>query len=256
MASGSIAAGDEFSLAGVGGPAPAVQIVQEANAPYVDPGYTQLNPSYDQPENVRPVWGLAKPLPRVLRPGMIPTRSEFNYNQNQTDLEQGNSGEVDATLNIGRIATQLEETRRRRENSLMQAISPGGNGLGRQSSTASHLSPFPNVDEDENDLLGMGRVSSFRPNDDMGAIPEKVEGQEETDGSWGEELTLDQDWAADEEIHNLHTHWSVVRLQFREPFAELLAVSPLLILTCLRLTGKGCGSINNRLLRGPRHHPR
>jgi aquaglyceroporin related protein len=29
--------------------------------------------------------------------------------------------------------------------------------------------------------------------------------------------------AEGDEIHNLHTHWSVIRLRFREPLAELLA---------------------------------
>jgi aquaglyceroporin related protein len=47
----------------------------QANQPYVDPGYAELNPAYDQPANTRPVWGLAKPLPRVIRPGMRKTRT-------------------------------------------------------------------------------------------------------------------------------------------------------------------------------------
>lgn len=50
-----------FSLAGTCGPA--------GHAPsYVDPSYCKLNPEYDQPLD-KPVWGLAKPLPRVVRKG-------------------------------------------------------------------------------------------------------------------------------------------------------------------------------------------
>lgn len=36
---------------------------------YIDPQYRDLNPKYGG-GNDRPVWGLAKPLPRVVRPGM------------------------------------------------------------------------------------------------------------------------------------------------------------------------------------------
>ncbi|KAJ5574127.1 Glycerol uptake facilitator protein [Penicillium hispanicum] len=41
---------------------------QQGNV-YVDPEYRQLNPRYGS-NNDKPVWGLAKPLPRVVRPGM------------------------------------------------------------------------------------------------------------------------------------------------------------------------------------------
>lgn len=36
---------------------------------YVEPEYRQRNPRYGR-ENEKPLWGLAKPLPRVVRPGM------------------------------------------------------------------------------------------------------------------------------------------------------------------------------------------
>jgi aquaglyceroporin related protein len=36
---------------------------------YVEPGYYDLNPGYQEVQQT-PLWGLAKPLPRVLRPGM------------------------------------------------------------------------------------------------------------------------------------------------------------------------------------------
>lgn len=51
-----------FSLAG-----------SQPNQPvaYVDPEYVQYNPHYNE-ENREPVWSLAQPLPRVVRPGMRP----------------------------------------------------------------------------------------------------------------------------------------------------------------------------------------
>lgn len=36
---------------------------------YIDPEYQRMNPRYGE-SNEKPVWGLAKPLPRVVRPGM------------------------------------------------------------------------------------------------------------------------------------------------------------------------------------------
>ncbi|KFZ25475.1 hypothetical protein V502_00046, partial [Pseudogymnoascus sp. VKM F-4520 (FW-2644)] len=52
----------QFSLAG--------SLAQQPHAPsYIDPKYYELNPGYQKLRNT-PVWGLAKPLPRVVRPGM------------------------------------------------------------------------------------------------------------------------------------------------------------------------------------------
>ena len=47
------------------------------------------------------------------------------------------------------------------------------------------------------------------------------------DGDWiGEEFPLKAYDPETDEVHNLHTHWSIIRLRFREPLAELLAVIP------------------------------
>jgi len=88
-----------------------------------DPGYAELNPAYDQPVNTRPVWGIAKPLPRVIRPGMVPTRSELKLQiptaeaQKQdpanADLERGR---VEPTLRLNRISAQLQSLRQERES--------------------------------------------------------------------------------------------------------------------------------------------
>ncbi|RDW67605.1 hypothetical protein BP6252_09001 [Coleophoma cylindrospora] len=240
-------AGDEqsvnFSLAG----SPVVQDVVAANQPYVDPGYTQLNPAYDQPENIRPVWGLAKPLPRVLRPGMVPTRSELKLDAEQgqnaapednPDLEQGR---IESTMRLGRISDQLQQTRLRRENTLLQAYdgtSPTSqsqtSGLGRQPST--RIQPFPDLtpqEETEDPVVKQDtQQSSLQafpdyeyPDDAASATTEKA-GEGDLDGDWiGEEIPLKAYEPLEDEIHNLHTHWSVIRVRFREPLAELLAVT-------------------------------
>ncbi|KAE8153812.1 aquaporin-like protein [Aspergillus avenaceus] len=42
---------------------------QDSNSVYVHPDYHKMNPEYGKDEE-KPLWGLAKPLPRVVRPGM------------------------------------------------------------------------------------------------------------------------------------------------------------------------------------------
>ncbi|KAF7959663.1 hypothetical protein EAE96_001278 [Botrytis aclada] len=256
-----VGGGDNFTLAG---PAPVETMVQ--NQPYVDPGYAHLNPAYDQPENVRPVWGLAKPLPRVVRPGMIPSRTEINMAQQQqqqpqtqadVDLEQGR---IEPTLKLSRISTALQNARQQRENNLMEAhglVSPT-----TLQTTPSRQQPLtaPSQVIEEEDLADKptntdttsperpptrpplsfdGRPSqtsqhsqnepfpNLSDHDDQGSVTTEVAGPDDLDGEWvGQEIPLvAYDPNYDDEIHNLHTHWSVIRLRFREPLAELLAVT-------------------------------
>ncbi|KAJ8068945.1 hypothetical protein OCU04_002626 [Sclerotinia nivalis] len=261
-----VGGGDNFTLAG---PAPIETLMQ--NQPYVDPGYAHLNPAYVQPENVRPVWGLAKPLPRVIRPGMIPSRSEINIAQQQQqqqqqqqpqdqadlDLEQGR---IEPTLKLSRISTALQNARQQRENNLMEAhglVAPTNlqstasrqepltapsqvieeegtagkptntdttspersqtrpplsfDGRPSQNSQTSQIDPFPNLSD----------------HDDQASVTTEVAGENDLDGPWiSQEIPLvAYDPNYDDEVHNLHTHWSVIRLRFREPLAELLAVT-------------------------------
>jgi aquaglyceroporin related protein len=51
-----------------------------------------------------------------------------------------------------------------------------------------------------------------------------VEAVQSVDNDWVEDEQLEPYDPELDEIHNLHTHWSVIRLKFREPLAELLAV--------------------------------
>ena len=236
------------------GPAPINTI--EANQAYVDPGYSQLNPAYDQPVNTRPVWGLAKPLPRVIRPGMVPTRSEINLAPPQSqqpiqgpanvDLEQGR---IQPTLHVNKISSQLQNTREQRENDLLRTFSrtggpPVSNLRRNPSSVAAPLSPPSEAIEEEADL-GLQSLDSkeqeqadgeikdeqttvpqhWYPDDAASAVTEH-EQEGDLDGNYiHKDIPLPAYDAEADEIHNLHTHWSVIRLRFREPLAELLAVS-------------------------------
>jgi hypothetical protein len=55
-----------FSLAGPPGAPPPYILV---GGSYVDADYQEFNPQYNRPAT-QPVWGLSKPFPRVMRPGM------------------------------------------------------------------------------------------------------------------------------------------------------------------------------------------
>lgn len=275
-----------FSLAG---PLTNPQILDTvaANQPYVAPGYAQLNPAYDQPVNVRPVWGLAKPLPRVLRPGMVPTKDELEKDILKeresplspppvpvADLE---AGRIEPSLRPDKVTPTLDTIRREREIALIRAYesqqqqdSPGfspfsvpGPGPGvRRSSDAPTVTPSarvrlgdPGVIEEEEDTasdLSTGPLveepeqldsqTQLQPQAEPPelALPEAVAGlraakeqeeeallaeQEERKLPYEDAVPLTAYEAEDEEIHNLHTHWSIIRLRFREPLAELLGVS-------------------------------
>ncbi|KAM3084623.1 Aquaporin-4 [Clarireedia jacksonii] len=244
---------ENFSLAGP----PPVEAAIVPNQPYVDPGYTQLNPAYDQPENIRPVWGLAKPLPRVVRPGMIPTRSEVNAAQQapppaDVDLE---AGRIEPTLKLNRISTQLQNARQQREKNLLEAHGLASPSTQQGLSNAEPLTAPSQVIEEEPELhktddgdvtpperpldrpasfdgvrshnSQVDRFPSFGYPDDAASEATQTPGDGDLDGDWiGEEVPLKAyDPNYDDEIHNLHTHWSVIRLRFREPLAELLAVT-------------------------------
>lgn len=79
---------------------------------YVDPKYYDFNPRYQKPEN-SPVWGLAKPFPRVVRPGMRRGQdgNERKRNQTQgvvedTDAEVEEPGGAEAIPELGMIGEQ------------------------------------------------------------------------------------------------------------------------------------------------------
>ncbi|KAF2164577.1 hypothetical protein M409DRAFT_24973 [Zasmidium cellare ATCC 36951] len=129
--------------------------LRQAHENYVHPGYVELNPAYEQPASSKPVWSLAKPLPRVIRPGMVPTREELKQVQqgpilprqntmkigvdvNPLDLEEGR---IEPTPNPAKLSAQLKDSRAQRENNFITNIQRRGTTLStrptRASSTAS-----------------------------------------------------------------------------------------------------------------------
>lgn len=232
----------KFSLAG---PGPLETLY--ANQPYVDPGYAQLNPAYDQPANTRPVWGLAKPLPHVLRPGMVPTKDELRKEVSQNEDQAGSvkdleSGRIEPSLRPGKIAAQLDDVRRQREINLFETFqqqhyghpSPQTSPFARphRGSPAPHRIPDiqsqfgePIIEEDEE---YRHRTSDPELNGLTEAVSKVNRAKEERYESrlpYQDAIPLSAYEVEGDEVHNLHTYWSVVRLRFREPLAELLGVS-------------------------------
>ena len=237
----------KFSLAGpsVAGPSPLDTVA--VNQPYVDPGYAQLNPAYDQPVNVRPVWGLAKPLPRVLRPGMVPTKDEVEHDVLEDEEAQAQppddieAGRIEPSLRPDKAASVLDTIRREREYSLIRAYehrhqyldSPTFSAFSaRRPSDAPTVTPSARVRHES--PIQEETSSNEEPQAEPPelSLPEAVAGlkaakaeEEELKEPYQDAIPLSAYQAEDDEVHNLHTYWSIVRLRFREPLAELLAVS-------------------------------
>ncbi|KAK7702913.1 hypothetical protein SLS57_011167 [Botryosphaeria dothidea] len=185
-----------FTLAGPAEPAP------QTHQPYVDPGYSELNPAYEQPANSRPVWGLAKPLPRVIRPGMVPTPTDVSPAEPEKPVDP--DIEKDAPPPPpgppAPLLTPLAE----------DPTAKPEDGF-----------PFPTIDESgfisgEEEIL---EHDHRFPDDASSAATEIDDGADWYD----DDLDL-RPVKTVEEIHNHHTHWSVVRTRYREELAELLAV--------------------------------
>lgn len=250
-----------FTLAGAGSPLDTIM----ANQPYIDPGYVDLNPAYEVAPNARPVWGLAKPLPHVIRPGMIPTRTEVlqetpgqlqheKQAREEFDLE---AGRVESTSNPSKISSALKTAQQDREFKLLRTYT-GQGAFGGSSRRRSSVSSAPGIQtiterigkmdqpEGQSDHASQSINHTIRK---LASVTEQStpdETEHPNDNGWlasdamattpVEEKAEEDDWIEDpeelkpydaelDEIHNLHTHWSVIRLRFREPLAELLATT-------------------------------
>lgn len=226
----------KFSMAG---PAPIDAIA--ANQTYIDPGYAQLNPAYDQPANVRPVWSLAKPLPHVLRPGMVPTKDELTQEilhkedraASVVDLE---AGRIEPSLRPGKITALLDDVRREREIGLLESFqhqntdSPGMSPFARpHGSPVRRKIPDLHLDdpipEDEEYRHHTSDPGLDNLSESISKIAARRKLEKDAELPYEDAIPLLAYQAEADEVHNLHTYWSVVRLQFREPLAELLGVS-------------------------------
>ncbi|KAJ5780134.1 hypothetical protein N7457_005294 [Penicillium paradoxum] len=243
----------KFTLGGLD-ETPQVRLAQE---PFVQPGYSDLNPSYEQASNARPVWSLAKPLPRVVRPGMVPTKEELLQNlanaQRPTensqrlgldvdanDIEQGR---IDKTTDPRKMAAQVADARLQRENNFMNKILAGDGPSARQTSRISRsssvrvrpsnwdqpdqLSTLHEGDSQENVEPAMEPTSTanLADGDDMGArLDVLLDVPELEKASYPEDLHPLVQELVEDEVHNNHTTWSVIRTHHREAFAEALGV--------------------------------
>ncbi|PBP16122.1 MIP transporter [Diplocarpon rosae] len=173
-----------FTLAG-----PAALPVEAVvtNHPYVDAGYAELNPAYDQPVNTRPVWA------------------------------SNNLGAGPASHSIHSQVIEEEEEEE--------------DGHEKHRPRPSDLEPVPE------------QAPPHWYSDDAASASTAKQEEEDLGGDWiGEELPLHAYDPDTDEIHNLHTHWSVIRLRFREPLAELLAVTCQLTLAfCANLVASTSG---------------
>ncbi|KAK2601877.1 hypothetical protein QQS21_004564 [Conoideocrella luteorostrata] len=150
--------------------------LRQSQEPFVQPGYAELNPSYDQPQSAKPVWSLAKPLPRVVRPGMVPTKAELFESRQKAQLPAENSqkqgldvdpneleqGRVGLNADPRKIAAQVEDARRQREGNLMSKIL-AGEGLARRQSRVSRASSSRERRPSNLDL----------PEDHLSTVPER-----------------------------------------------------------------------------------
>ncbi|KAE8376154.1 aquaporin-like protein [Aspergillus bertholletiae] len=249
----------------VGGPDDTAQL-RQAHEPFVQPGYSHLNPSYEQPANAKPVWSLAKPLPRVVRAGMVPTKEELLDARLQPERPAGNSqklgldvnpndleqGQIPKMADPRKMAAQVEDARLQRETNFVNKILTGDTGPARISRTSSTRRRRPSVRTDAaGDQLsivpeGQSAVPSltisqpgeglpYASDQPLEPVPEQPEPGTAAadvlpDLSALHESALPDDLhplvqeLVEDEIHNNHTTWSVIRTHHREALAESLAV--------------------------------
>ncbi|KAJ6064562.1 hypothetical protein N7499_013242 [Penicillium canescens] len=180
-----------------------------------------------------PVWSLAKPLPRVVRTGMVPTKEEllqnlanaqrptensqrYGLDVNPNDIEQGR---IDKTNDPRKMAAQVEDARLQRENNFMNKILNGDGTSMRQTSRMSRTSS-------KRGSIGGRRSAGWdHPVDNLSTVEEADSQHNYEPGEhYPEDLhPLVQDLVEDE-VHNNHTTWSVIRTHHREALAEALAV--------------------------------
>ena len=244
----SVAPGDPLA-----GPGETPQL-QHANEPFVQPGYGVLNPSYEQPVNSKPIWSLAKPLPRVVRPGMVPTKEELLDTHANAHFPAENSqkmgldvdpieieqGRFEKTVDPRKIAAQVEDARQQRERRLSSKILSGDTESMRKSSRPSRTSSgLPRRSSAWGSLPGqLPRLEERTDNEYQGQKQKNIvfenPGYDETHplldmptrdqstGSKGVHPLVKE--LAEDEVHNNHTIWCVIRTHYREALAESLAV--------------------------------
>ncbi|KAF7885531.1 uncharacterized protein EAF02_004040 [Botrytis sinoallii] len=118
---------------------------------YVDREYYDFNPNYQKPKD-EPVWGLAKPLPRVVRPGM--RRGKQGVVENK-DAENAQPGSSEAIPQLGMIDDQRKGQAKKKSNRLGRNEEDRGYGhqqqeRGRRQSYRSNRQDSENLILDHN----------------------------------------------------------------------------------------------------------
>jgi aquaglyceroporin related protein len=170
---------------------------QSAQGPvYLDPEYRSMNPRYGK-NNEQPVWGLAKPLPRVVRPGM---RRDKHTQQEAYDTKL--RGEAEPAPELG-VTPGLSNSRSNATDTPATPATPTQHPP-TYASAAQQGAPV------EHAVYGTQPDGLLRPMESevgsgAGTMKEAEMGQPEQ-----------------EEFLN---NWVKIRNYMKEPFAEWLAVS-------------------------------
>lgn len=160
----------------------------QQNNTYVDPEYRQKNPRYGR-ENEKPIWGLAKPLPRVVRPGM-----RRDDKDQTTAQDSGPPGESAPAPELGATPG-------------LSSPQSGNNGQGYPSYSSTAQRGL----EKQNAVYAPQADGLLRPMESeasQGINPQ------------GSNQPMDEE--SQEEFLN---SWVKIRHYMKEPFAEFLAVS-------------------------------
>lgn len=222
----------KFSVAGAGD----TPQLRTAHEPFVSPGYADLNPEYDQPHHAKPVWGLAKAMPRVVRPGMIPTRDEVveaalnpelpaeNSNKVGADVDPNEleAGRMDASLDPAKVRAQVKDARKQRENNFLNYVRTGvrtktiASKVTRTSSRLSRSSSrrerwAEQVREEERQAQARAHLPTTYEEEE----PESEEEEEHRPGRAGSSDRLPQYSAADGQP-SAHDHASVTTVDADE----------------------------------------
>lgn len=167
---------------------------QRQGPTWVDPSYQDLNPRYGE-NNETPIWGLAKPLPRVVRPGM--RRDESSKQQAYQPDPPGESQPAPELGATPGLSTQRSD----------YAQSPG---------------PPTYSSAAQRDLAKEQAV--YAPQQDGMLRPMETEASQNMHGQLSG-MPVQDAGLHDEQGEEFLNNWVKIRHYMKEPFAEFLAVS-------------------------------
>lgn len=170
---------------------------QPAQGPvYQDPEYQSMNPRYGK-NNEQPVWGLAKPLPRVVRPGM---RRDGDTQQKAYDTQP--RGEAEPAPELGTTP-----------------------GLARSRSNATSHTTHTNTPLPQHPPTYASAAQQDLPQENTvyGTQPDGLLRPMESEVGGGNGPIYEDQMGRPEEEEFLN-NWVRIRNYLKEPFAEWLAV--------------------------------